>query len=37
MEPFPKEKLEGEKIIFRSYDEMNVNVQRKLKPTEAQP
>jgi hypothetical protein len=35
MEAFPKEKLEREKIIFRSYDEMNVNVQRKLKPTEA--
>ncbi len=30
-EPFPKEKLEREKIIFRSYDEMNINVQRKLK------
>jgi len=29
--PFPQEKLEREKIIFRSYDEMNINVQRKLK------
>jgi hypothetical protein len=35
--PFPEEKLEREKIIFRSYDEMNVNVQRKLKPREAEP
>jgi hypothetical protein len=26
--PFPKEKLEREKLIFRSYDSMNVNVQR---------
>jgi len=32
-EPFPEEKLEREKIIFRSYDEMNINVQRKLKHT----
>jgi len=31
LQPFPKEKLERERIIFRSYDEMNVNVQRKLK------
>ncbi len=30
-EPFPQERLEREKIIFRSYDEMNVNVQRKLR------
>jgi hypothetical protein len=30
-QPFPQEKLERERIIFRSYDEMNVNVQRKLK------
>lgn len=37
IEPFPHEKLEREKIIFRSYDEMNVNVQRKLKRTEAKP
>jgi hypothetical protein len=37
IEPFPQEKLEREKIIFRSYDEMNVNVQRKLKRTEAKP
>ncbi len=29
--PYPEAKLEREKIIFRSYDEMNVNVQRKLK------
>jgi len=29
--PFPKERLEREKIIFRSYDEMNINVQRRLK------
>jgi hypothetical protein len=29
--PFPQDKLEREKIIFRSYDEMNINVQRKLK------
>ncbi|MGD2184512.1 MAG: type I restriction enzyme HsdR N-terminal domain-containing protein [Desulfobacterales bacterium] len=26
--PFPKEKLEREKLVFRSYDSMNVNVQR---------
>jgi hypothetical protein len=32
-EPFPEEKLYREKIIFRSYDEMNINVQRKLKRT----
>ena len=37
LEPFPPERLEREKIIFRSYDEMNINVQRKLKRTEAQP
>ena len=29
--PFPQDRLEREKIIFRSYDEMNINVQRKLK------
>ncbi len=29
-EPFPEERLERERIIFRSYDEMCVNVQRKL-------
>jgi hypothetical protein len=29
--PYPEAKLEREKIIFRSYDEMNVNVQRKVK------
>jgi hypothetical protein len=28
LRPFPKEKLEREKLIFRSYDSMNVNVQR---------
>lgn len=33
LQPFPQEKLEREKIIFRSYDEMNINVQRKLKQT----
>jgi len=37
LEPFPPERLEREKIIFRSYDEMNINVQRKLKRAEAQP
>ena len=31
LKPFPQERLEREKIIFRSYDEMNINVQRKLK------
>ncbi|MCK5206305.1 MAG: hypothetical protein KAR15_20625, partial [Desulfobacterales bacterium] len=29
--PFPKEKQEREKLIFRSYDRMNVNVSRNLK------
>ena len=28
--PFPKEKREREKLIFRSYDSMNVNVSRNL-------
>ena len=28
LQPFPKEKLEREKLIFRTYDSMNVNVQR---------
>jgi hypothetical protein len=28
--PFPKEKREREKLIFRSYDRMNVNVGRNL-------
>jgi hypothetical protein len=28
--PFPKEKLEREKLIFRSYDSMNVNVGRNI-------
>lgn len=31
LQTFPQDRLEREKIIFRSYDEMNVNVQRKLK------
>jgi len=31
LQPFPKDKLERERLIFRSYDEMNINVQRKLK------
>ena len=31
LQPFPQERLEREKIIFRSYDEMNINVQRMLK------
>ena len=30
LRPFPKEKREREKLIFRSYDSMNVNVQRNL-------
>jgi hypothetical protein len=30
LHPFPEERLERERIIFRSYDEMNVNVKRKL-------
>jgi hypothetical protein len=37
LKPFPQERLEREKIIFRSYDEMNINVQRKLKRPEAKP
>jgi hypothetical protein len=28
--PFPQEKLEREKLIFRSYDSMNVNVSRNI-------
>ena len=28
LQPYPKEKLEREKLIFRTYDSMNVNVQR---------
>ena len=28
---FPQDRLEREKIIFRSYDEMNIHVQRRLK------
>lgn len=31
LQPFPQDRLEREKIIYRSYDEMNINVQRKLK------
>jgi len=31
LRPFPEDKLEREKIVFRSYDEMNINIQRKLK------
>ena len=31
LRPFPKEKREREKLIFRSYDSMNVNVQRNVK------
>lgn len=31
--PFPESKSDREKIIFRSYDEMNINVARKLPPT----
>jgi len=31
LEPYPEAKLEREKIIFRSYDQMNVNVQRNLR------
>ncbi len=31
LRPYPEAKLEREKIIFRSYDEMNVNVQRRMK------
>jgi len=31
LQPFPQERLGRERLIFRSYDEMNVNVQRKLK------
>ena len=30
LRPFPKEKLEREKLIFRSFDSMNVNVQRNI-------
>ena len=29
-QPFPKERREREKLIFRTYDSMNVNVQRNL-------
>jgi hypothetical protein len=30
LQPFPKERREREKLIFRTYDSMNVNVQRSL-------
>lgn len=30
LHPFPRERLEREKLIFRSYDSMNVNVRRKI-------
>jgi hypothetical protein len=30
-QPLPPERVERERIIFRSYDEMNINVPRKLK------
>jgi hypothetical protein len=30
LQPFPKERREREKLIFRTYDSMNVNVQRNL-------
>ena len=31
LRPYPKEKREREKLIFRTYDSMNVNVGRKIK------
>jgi len=31
LQPFPPNRLERERRIFRSYDEMNINVQRRLK------
>jgi hypothetical protein len=31
LKPYPENKLERERIIFRTYDDMNVNVSRKLK------
>ena len=30
LQPFPEERREREKLIFRTYDSMNVNVQRNL-------
>ena len=30
LEPFPQKRLEKEKLIFRSYDSMNVNVRRNM-------
>ncbi len=35
LDPYPENKVERERIIFRSYDDMNVNVQRKLKNPKA--
>ena len=32
LHPYPKEKLERQKLIFRTYDRMNINVGRKIKP-----
>lgn len=32
LQPFPKERLEREKLIFRTYDSDNVNVQRNIAP-----
>jgi len=30
LQPFPKDRLEKEKLIFRTYDNENVNVQRNI-------
>ncbi len=30
LEPLPEKRLEKEKLIFRSYDSMNVNVRRNM-------
>ena len=30
LQPFPKNRLKGERLIFRTYDSENVNVQRNL-------
>jgi hypothetical protein len=30
LEPLPEKRLEKEKLIFRSYDSMNVNIKRKM-------
>jgi len=32
LQPFPKNRLEKEKLIFRTYDSENVNVQRNIQP-----